>query len=134
MTDDILIKKMEEEMQLDKGFIGNNNFKLLKIADNYCEIEAEITKNSLNPYGIAHGGFIFGLADTSAGVAAKTLGKNAVTINSNIDYLHPACGGKIKATASCLKSGRTISVFEVVVTDENNKYIAKAMFNYFYVN
>ena len=33
-----------------------------------CVLKAKVTKNSLNPYGIAHGGFIFGLGDTVLGM------------------------------------------------------------------
>jgi acyl-CoA thioesterase len=134
MTNDEIIKNIIEETKQDKGFISNNHFKLVKLEDNYCILEAEITETSLNPYLIAHGGFIFGLADTAAGLASKTNGKKAVTLTSNINYLYPAKNKKLIATATCLKKGKTISVYSVTITDEKNKTIAEATFDYYSLN
>ena len=90
-------KIAKEALENDKGFIGNNNYKVIKVEDNYCELEGIITQSSLNNLKIAHGGYIFGLADTAAGIAAMTNGGNVVTVNSNINYISPAKGNKIKA-------------------------------------
>ena len=61
-----------------------------------------ITEKSLNNLGVAHGGFIFGLADTAAGIAAMTNGGNVVTVDSNISYFKPAKGERIIAKADAL--------------------------------
>lgn len=129
-----LTKIANEELKKDKGFIFSNNFRIVKVEDNYCELEGNITDSSLNPYGIIHGGYIFGLADTAAGIAAKTCGKSAVTLNSTIDYLKVAHSDKIKAIAKCLKSGKTISVYEVFIYDNKDNLIAKASVSYFYID
>jgi len=118
----------------DKGFIKTNNYKVLKVKENYCELEGKLTETSLNPFGIAHGGFIFGLADTAAGIAAMTDGRKAVTINSTIEYFNVGKGSTLKAIAKCLKSGKNISNFEVYIYDDNEKLIAKSNINYYYLN
>lgn len=127
------MEKIPSSMEEIKGFILNNNYKLVVAENNYCEMTADITETSLNPYNHAHGGFIFGLADTAAGLAARTTGRNAVTVNSTIDYLHAVKGKQIKAKARCIKEGRTISVYEVSVYDENERLVAKASVTYFYI-
>lgn len=114
-------------------FIGCNNYKVLKVEDNYCELEGEVNESSLNPYGLVHGGYIFGLADTAAGIAAKTTGRNAVTINSSIDYLKAVKDVNLKAIARSLKNGKSISVYEVFIYDEKETLVAKASVSYFYV-
>lgn len=116
-----------------KDFIGCNNYKVLKVEDNYCELEGVITESSLNPYGLAHGGYIFGLADTAAGIAAKTMGRSAVTINSSIDYFKSSKEGRLKAVAKCLKNGKSIAVYEVFIYDKDELLVAKANVSYFYV-
>ena len=98
-------KLAKEALENDKGFIGNNNYKVIKVEDNYCEVEGIITQSSLNNLKIAHGGYIFGLADTAAGIAAMTNGGNVVTIDSNINYIRPAKGNKIIAIATSIKNG-----------------------------
>ena len=79
-----LTELIKENMKMDKGFINSNNYKIIKIEENYCELEGYLTETSVNPFGIAHGGYIFGLADTAAGIAAMTDGRKAVTLNSSI--------------------------------------------------
>lgn len=117
-----------------KGFIEANNYEVLKVAENYCELEGLLTETSTNHLGAAHGGYIFGLADTAAGIAAMTDGRTAVTISSNIDYLKPAKTSKLKAIATCIKNGKTISFFEVKIYDEENNLIAKSNVNYCYIS
>ena len=51
---------IENSINDDKGFIKSNNYKLIKLEDDCCEIEGNISSSSLNPYNIAHGGYIFG--------------------------------------------------------------------------
>ena len=69
------INKMFSEQ---KGFISNNNIKVEEVKENYAKLSSTIEEKSLNPYGIVHGGLLFGLADTAMGIAAKTTGQNAV--------------------------------------------------------
>ena len=124
----VIAKKKLEEFG---GFIKANNYNVLKVENNYCEMEALITETSINHLKIAHGGFIFGVADTAAGIAAMTDGQNVVTIDSNINYFKPAIGTKITAIAKLLKSGKTISVYEVIMNNEENELLAKATITYF---
>lgn len=124
---------MEKEVIND--FINSNNYRLLSSEEGHVFMEAEITETSLNPYNIAHGGYIFGLADTAAGYAAHSFGRNAITVNANIEYLHAITGKRLSAEAKCIKNGKTISVFEVYIRDlERNRDAAKATLTYFFVD
>ena len=116
------------------GFIEANNYEVLKVEENHCELLGTITETSTNHFGAAHGGFIFGLADTAAGIAAMTDGRTAVTISSNIDYLKVAKTKTLKAIATCTKNGKTISFFQVKIFDEEENLVAKANVNYCYIS
>ena len=129
-----LTDKAKERLADDKGFVNNNGYTVIKVEEHYCEMEALITDTSKNPFGIAHGGFIFGLADTAAGIAAMTDERVAVTINSSIDYLKPGKGDKLIAKASVVKSGKSISVVDVFIYDSGLELISKAVVTYFYMN
>ena len=125
---------VEERLGKDNGFLNANNFSLVKIDDLYCELKGEITNTSMNPYGIVHGGYIFGLADTAAGCASVTTGKRAVTLNSNINYLRPGKDTKyLTAVATCIKNGRTTAVFNVDVFDDKEKKIAQCNATYYFI-
>lgn len=129
---DMLTKLAKEQLKKCKGFIEANNYEIIKVEENYCELEGTITETSTNHVGTAHGGYIFGLADTAAGIAAMTDGRKAVTINSSIDYLKMGKGNKLKAIAKCVKNGASVSFFEVLIYDQES-LIAKANVNYFYI-
>ena len=115
------------------GFIEANNYEVLKVEDHYCELLGKVTETSTNHLGVAHGGYIFGLADTAAGIASMTDQRTAVTISSNIEYYKTAKTPTLKAIATCTKSGKTISFFEVNIYDEEGNLIAKANLNYCYI-
>jgi uncharacterized protein (TIGR00369 family) len=68
--------------------------------------------------GFFHGGVVSGLADHAAGAAATTAlpaGKIAVTVDLHINFLAPASGAAIYATARTLQVGSTLCVVAVEV-------------------
>lgn len=123
-------EKIEEVF--NNGFIKNNNYRIVDFNEELCRVEGKITETSLNPFGIAHGGYVFGLMDTTAGLLVNLFG-TAVTTNSSINYLNKAKGKKLIAEAKLLKKGKTIATCECNVYDEENKIIAKAILEYFYI-
>ena len=129
MNKEEALKKLAEE----DGFFKHNNYEIVEASENACIIKAKITKNSLNPYGIAHGGFIFGLGDTVLGMAASATGRPAVTLNSTINYLRPAKSEYIIAKAELIKAGKTTSYLQAKIYDDQDKLIASMDANYYYI-
>ena len=120
------MEKLPEAM----GFIKNNNYKLVELDKEHLVCEAEITETSLNPYNICHGGFIFGLCDTAAGVLSRVSGKKAYTSSSTINYVRPCAGNKIICKCEPIKVGKTIGVYESRIYDEEDRLCAVATVNY----
>ncbi|MBQ6285130.1 MAG: PaaI family thioesterase [Bacilli bacterium] len=121
-----------EEYNKDKGFIRHNNFKIIELDSEHSKLEYRIKRDGLNPVGMVHGGLLFGLCDTAAGVLASMSGKFPLTISSNINYLKPARGKKIFAIAKKLKEGKTIGYYSVDLFDENNSLVTSATINMFF--
>ena len=88
----------KKDMILDKGFINHNNYELVESNDKTATLKVNLGEDALNPYGVAHGGLIFGLGDTAMGVVAYNTGKKGVTLSSTINYLKPATGEFLVAT------------------------------------
>ena len=124
----------KEALENTKGFITNNNYKVIEVRENYCKLEAEITETSINHLNICHGGFLYGLADTAGGVASMTDERVSVTVSSSMNFLRPAAGKKIIAEATQIKTGQSISVFDVKIYDEKNKIVCTSTFTYTYIN
>lgn len=127
MKDEIL-KRYKE----DNGFIGKNDFKIIDLNENTSKLEYIIKEDGLNPAKIVHGGILFGLCDTAAGVLACMNGKFPLTISANINYLKPAKGKKLTAIANKLKEGKTIGYYNVNVYNDLNELITTCNVNMFF--
>lgn len=120
-------------IEQEEGFIKQNGYKLLK-EDEKIKLKVELTKSTSNPYGIAHGGLIFGLGDTIMGIVARNAkNKNCVTINSNIDFLKPGKGKYLIAEATPVKVGDTICVLKTKIYNDNGDLIATMSGTYYYI-
>ncbi len=117
-----------------RGFIKYNNMHIEELSDNKAKMYVDITEDSLNPSNIAHGGLIFGLADSVMGMAARTNGRNVVTINSNIDYLRPGKGQRLTAIATPLKVGKTTAVYKTEIYTDEDVLCATATGTYFFLD
>lgn len=72
-----------------------------------------------------HGGVIATLIDLAghAAVAVK-IGRMAPTIDLRIDYLRPAEGSDLTATAKLIKAGRSVARADIEITDDHGRHIA----------
>ena len=118
----------------DTGFVHNNNIEVVEVGEEYAVMEATITDESKNLYGIVHGGFIFGLADSVCGLACFATGRTAVTVDANINYFHAVKSGKLKAVAKGIKVGKSISTYEARIYDDSENLIAISNVNYYYTD
>ncbi len=130
MNKEEAIRKLVEE----EGFFKHNNYEIVEATEESCILKAKVTKNALNPYGIPHGGFIFGLGDNVMGMVASSSGRPAVTQNSTINYLRPAATEYIIAKGEMIKQGKKTAYIQAKIYDENEKLIAMMDANYFYID
>lgn len=94
--------------------------------------EKTVTEEDLNPLEYAHGGVCFSLADTACGSAMAAHGYMAVTLNASCQFLRPArAGDRLRAEASEVKCGRTVSVFDVRVTDQRGTLLGTGTFTFY---
>ncbi len=93
--------------------------------EDFVKLSATVKDEFLNAHNIAHGGFIFALADVAF----------AITVNAKIDavgvqwsfntFRAALPGEKIFAECSLLHGGRSLMVVEYSVTNEKGKMLAK---------
>lgn len=130
MTKDELIKNME-----NSGFIKANNITVEEIeGKKSATLKALINEESLNPYNIAHGGFIFGLGDTAMGVAASLTRRKAVTLSSTINYLKPSTGSYLIAKAELIKEGKKTAYLKTNIYNDKEELVATMDGNYYYID
>ena len=95
-------------------------------------LTTKVTEKSLNPYGIAHGGFLFTLADSVAGLTTVARGAYSVTLQSNIHYMKAAkLGDTLSVIGSCTHDGSRTKVGEVKIENQDKQLLASASFTMF---
>ncbi len=61
------------------NFNKYNGIVVTDVGDDYSVVEGELNDNAKNPWGSAHGGFIYSLCDVAAGVVVSRGMRRRVT-------------------------------------------------------
>lgn len=81
------------------------------------------------PYGILHGGVSALLAESAASFGAALAappGRSVVGIELNASHLRGMRSGTLVATATPVRTGRTVSVWAVHLTDDDGRPVCEA--------
>ncbi|MDO5712855.1 MAG: PaaI family thioesterase [Tissierellia bacterium] len=113
------------------GYIAFHKFVFEKITEEEVIVSLNPTKDLLNPLGLLHGGALFGLADTAAGILCRAAGRPSVTLKGSLDYLQGVGLQKIYAKAKFLNETYRTSVLEVRIEDEEGHLYNHGVFNYY---
>ncbi len=90
--------------------------------------EMPVNENTVQPFGILHGGASVVLAETLASVGAwinADEGQSAVGVEINANHIRAVKkGGRVRGTAIPLKIGKSIHVWEIRIEDERGKDVS----------
>lgn len=102
---------------------------------NYTELTPDrvtatctITPELQQPHGIVHGGVYCALVESTASTGATLwLGDrgNVVGVSNHTNFLRAKREGTLTATATPIHRGRTQQLWQVVITDEDSREIAR---------
>lgn len=112
-------------------FSYENGILVTDVEPGYARGELTVGPDSINPHGMVHGGAMATLADTVGGCCACSKGGNCVTAGSSMEFLRPAHGAKIYCEATPKKLGRTLSVVQVVLSNDDGAEVATGTFTFF---
>ena len=87
-----------------------------------------VTPDLQQHYGIVHGGVYASMVETTASVgAAIWLGDRGRTVGiaNSTDFLRPVREGELRAEAMPVNRGRSTQLWEVSVTDERGRPVAR---------
>lgn len=124
------LKKLNEE----DGFIRHNGIRVTALERGECECRAELTREGMNPHGIAHGGMLFAMCDTVAGVAGTTLGHKVVTRSASVYFLRPGAVGTLIARGRIVHRGRHTALCEAEVYGEGERLLMRASFDMAFID
>jgi len=104
------------------------SMKLVDVGVGYSSVEIDLTQKHLQPFGMVHGGVFSSIIDAAAfwavylGIEDQAAGMT--TVDLKLNYLAPAASGKLIASGSQIKLGRTLGYAEAEVLDEAGKILA----------
>jgi acyl-CoA thioesterase len=103
-----------------------------EISAGYARVTKTIGPDDLNPVDLPHGGVYFTMADNACGSAMSSHGHMAVTVSANYNFFRGAqVGDTLTAEAREVKTGRTICVYEVQITDQNGTLLGSGSFTFY---
>ncbi|WP_107039355.1 PaaI family thioesterase [Brumimicrobium mesophilum] len=118
-------KAIVQKMMEKDAFSQWMNIEVIEIEAGFCKLQSKVLPAMVNGFNIAHGGISYSLSDSALAFAANAHGKQCVSIETSISHTRPAkIGDTLTATCKELNRGRTIGIYEVIVTNQENKKIA----------
>ena len=126
---------MTDLLTLGQDFLGRQPFsqlleaELLEMDQGRAVIHVPIRPDSYQQHGFVHGGLISYLADNALTFAGGSMYGDAVTVEFKINYLRPATGTALRATAVVENAGRSQAVVRCTVEsiqDDTTKTVAVA--------
>lgn len=104
------------------SFLG---VRITKIERGYAKAEVTVAERMLNFNEVAHGGFIYSLADVAFAAACNSYNQTAVALSFHITYRRPVTiGMRLIAEASEESSGKTTALYKIVVRTDGQRIVA----------
>ena len=120
LSSDDLARACAEAMWKEDDASQGLGMEILEMKAGFAVLTMTIQPHMVNGHGIAHGGFIFLLADSAFGFACNSRNARAVGAHCSISFIRPArLGDRLVATAAEIsKSGRS-GIYDVRVTADD---------------
>lgn len=126
------LEKMKEKINAREGFTRHNGIEVLSIEKGLCKCGTVVTEQVQNPHNTAHGGLLFAMCDTAAGVAASSLGRSVVSRSADFHFLRPATG-TVTAVGRVVSAGAHMAYCTAEVYDEAGQTLAAGSFEMFWL-
>ncbi|HSL73095.1 MAG TPA: PaaI family thioesterase [Ilumatobacteraceae bacterium] len=88
----------------------------------------DVGPEHLNPNGVVHGAVVFALVDTAMGKSTMSVidepGRYCASIELSLRFIRPAVSGRLTATATVVKRGRSVVHLDARVVDADDRLIA----------
>ena len=112
----------------DRGLLKTLGIKFTDVGNDFLTASMPVNEKVYQPDGILHGGATVALAETvgSAAVAVLTKKSNLTIrgIEINANHIRSVKNGNVIATAKPIHLGKTIQLWEIRTTDQENQLIS----------
>lgn len=111
-------------LELDRASTSAG-MKVERVLPGYARVSMKLRPTMLNGHVIAHGGWIFTLADSAFAFACNSRNVRTVAQHCSITFLSPAREGeRLVAEAKELKLSGRFGIYDVIVTGGDRRTVA----------
>ena len=107
------------------GFDGLYGLEIVEVSDDRMRGRVVVRDELKQPYGLVHGGVYAAIAESLASMGTAMVvarqGQLAMGLSNQTSFLRPVTEGVIEAVATRKHAGRTTWVWEVEMTDQQNR-------------
>ena len=108
------------------GFDGLVGLRLVSSTKDSTVATLEVTADHHQPFGLLHGGVLATIVETVGSISGSAWYGGAVVGTSNhTNFLRAVRTGTLTATSTPVHRGRTQQLWEVDITDEHGRLVAK---------
>ncbi len=126
MDADALARACADAMWAEDAASRSLGMRLLSVAPGSAELQMTVTDRMVNGHKIAHGGFIFTLADSAFAFACNTYDQRTVAQHCAVTFLAPGKLGDVLTARAIEKQriGRS-GIYDITVTRQDGSVIAE---------
>lgn len=120
-----LAKKVVDKMMADDAFSQWLGIEVIDIKPGHAKLAMTVRDEMVNGFNVSHGGIAFSLADSALAFASNSYGRIAVAMENNISFMKKVVAGDtITAETNELSIGRRIGVYNISITNQDDKQVA----------
>ena len=110
--------------------VENLGIEIIDVGQNFISGKMPVDERTKQPFGLLHGGASVALAETlgsiGAGMQIDHSSQSVVGIEINANHLKSVKSGWVFGTATAIRIGRKIQVWEIDIKDKNDNYVCKS--------
>lgn len=126
LSDADIAAKSAAAMWADDRASQQLGMAIVRIEPGVAVLSMPVTEAMVNGHGLAHGGFIFTLADSAFAFACNSRNQRQVAQQCQITYVAPGkLGMVLTAAASERQRGARSGIYDVTVRDQTGVVIAE---------
>ena len=124
-------ERLKQYRNEHNAFARKLGIEVTEIGPGYARTTKTVEADETNPALTTHGGVYFTLADVTSGAASASHGFASATVSAEYHYLRSChAGDTLTAEAREIKSGRTLCVYDVRVSDQNGTLLGSGTYTY----
>jgi acyl-CoA thioesterase len=117
LSSDDIARACAEAMWKEDDASKGLGMEILEVKPGHATLAMTVRPDMVNGQRIAHGGFIFTLADSAFAFACNSRNERVVAAQGNITFIKPGkLGDRLVATAREISRGRRSGIYDVRVT------------------